>query len=202
MTRIEPPRKPGPVTPADIAEVSSLLGDPTAVEGASADAALESVRWLHQMGAKLATAESVTGGLVGAAITAVPGASQVYRGGVVAYATDLKHQLLGVDVALLARVGAVDAEVAGSMAEGVRVRLGADYGLATTGVAGPDSQDGKPPGTLWVAIATPTRTWQINASMQRVGDRATIRRLAVLWALIHLGSVLRREREEPVAPSR
>ena len=200
MTRIEAPREPGPVTPDDLRGLSTMLDDPAAVDEVIADSALETVRWLHQMGAELATAESVTGGLVGAAITAVPGASQVYRGGVVAYATDLKTQLLGVDVGLLARVGAVDAEVAGSMAEGVRVRLGADYGLATTGVAGPDSQDGKPPGTLWIAIATPTRTWQINASMQRVGDRAMVRRLAVLWALIHLGSVLRREREEPGPP--
>ena len=165
------------------------------------DSALENVRRLHQIGATLATAESVTGGLVGAAITAVPGASQVYRGGVVAYATDLKTQLLGVDSGLLARVGAVDAEVVGSMAEGVRVRLGADYGLATTGVAGPDSQDGKPPGTLWIGVATPTRTWDISSSTDQVGDRAMMRRLAVLWALVNLGSVLRREREEPVPPS-
>ena len=202
MTRIEPPREPGPATQDDLRGLGAMLDDPAAVDGAIADAALETVRWLHQMRAKLATAESLTGGLVGAAITAVPGASQVYRGGVVAYATDLKTQLLGVDVALLARVGAVDAEVAGRMAEGARDRLGADYGLATTGVAGPDSQDGKPPGTLWVAVATPTRTWQINASVQRVGDRATMRRMAVLWALVHLGAVLRREREAPVPPGR
>ncbi len=201
MTRIEPPREPGPVTAQDLRELSAMFKDPAAIDGVIDDYALENVRRLHQIGATLATAESLTGGLVGAAITAVPGASQVYRGGVVAYASDLKTQLLGVDSGLLARVGAVDAEVVGSMAEGVRVRLGADYGLATTGVAGPDSQDGKPPGTLWIGVATPTRTWEVNSSTDQVGDRAMMRRLAVLWALVNLGFVIKREREEPVPPS-
>lgn len=164
------------------------------VDEAIAEAAADGVRLLHQAGLTIATAESLTGGLLGGAITGVAGASQVYRGGIVAYATDLKHELLGVDAALLARAGPVDAEVAASMAEGARDRLGADYGIATTGVAGPDPQDGHPVGAVWVAIATPSRAWAMDVSMaQPVGDRAAVRRHTVLWALIHLGRVLRRE---------
>ena len=93
-------------------------------------------------GQSLAVAESLTGGLVAGALTAVPGASRVVRGSVTAYATDLKRDVLGVDGALLAARGAVDGEVARQMASGVRRVLGADWGLATTGVAGPDPQDG------------------------------------------------------------
>jgi PncC family amidohydrolase len=137
----------------------------------------------------LAVAESLTGGLVGASITAVPGASRVLRGGVVAYATDLKHTLLGVDPALLARVGAVDPQVAISMARGVRERLGSDLGVATTGVAGPDAQDGHPPGTVWVAIADgadaramalPSQPeWQLGQRSGREGIRAATVRAAL-----------------------
>jgi len=163
-------------------------------EAAIAEAARQAVQLLRAAGATVATAESLTGGLLGAAITAVPGASHAYRGGVVAYATDLKHQLLGVDAGLLTRVGAVDAEVAGSMAEGARVRCGADYGVATTGVAGPDPQDGKAPGTVWIAVATPLRTWTLDASIpEPVGDRAAVRRLTVLRALTHLGAIVRED---------
>lgn len=86
----------------------------------------------------LAVAESLTGGAVCARLVDVPGASRVLRGGVTAYATDLKASLLGVDDELLAARGAVDPDVAAAMAAGVRERLGADVGLATTGVAGPD----------------------------------------------------------------
>lgn len=163
-----------------------------------ADAAMQAIRLLGGRVQTVATAESLTGGLVGAALTGVPGASQVYRGGVIAYATDLKGQLLGVDAGLLARVGAVDERVAAAMAQGVRARLGADYGLATTGVAGPDPQDGKPPGTVWVAVATGWRTWTFDASMREpVGDRAGVRVHTVLRALRHLCDVLRDEREDP-----
>ncbi|WP_396134545.1 CinA family protein [Cellulomonas sp. ATA003] len=117
-----------------------MSGEP----GLSDAAALVAALAAH--GRSVAVAESLTGGMVTAAVVDVPGASRVLRGGVVAYATDLKAQLLGVDRALLARVGAVDPGVAGEMAQGVRARLGADVGLATTGVAGPDPQDGHAPG--------------------------------------------------------
>lgn len=117
--------------------------------------AAEAVRVLTQRGRTLAVAESLTGGLVAAEITGVPGASKVLRGSVTAYATELKHLLLGVDAELLAAHGAVDPEVARQMAQGVREALGADWGIATTGVAGPDPQDGKPVGTVFVAVAGP-----------------------------------------------
>jgi nicotinamide-nucleotide amidase len=103
----------------------------------------------------VAVAESLTGGMLCSALVEVPGASAVVRGGVVAYATELKHRVLGVDAALLAANGAVDPEVARQMAHGVRELLGADWGLATTGVAGPDPQDGIAPGIVYVAVAGP-----------------------------------------------
>ncbi|MFJ2155814.1 CinA family protein [Streptomyces sp. NPDC087856] len=114
--------------------------------------ATEVVRLLTVSGATLAVAESLTGGLVAAEITSVPGASKAFRGSVTAYATELKHQLLGVDAALLSERGAVDAQVAAQMAAGVRKALGADWGIATTGVAGPEPQDGQPVGTVFVAV--------------------------------------------------
>lgn len=121
----------------------------------------------------LAAAESLTGGLVTATLVAVPGASAVLRGGVVAYATDLKASLLGVDPALLAAVGAVDPEVARQMAQGVRRAAGADVGLATTGVAGPDPQDGHAPGRVHVAVATPDAVHERTLDLP--GDRAAVR---------------------------
>ena len=102
-------------------------------------------------GRSVATAESLTGGQLGSTITAIPGASKIYRGGVIAYASDLKTDLLGVSGALLSDGGAVQAQVALDMATGVAQRLDAEFGLAVTGVAGPDSQDGHLPGTVFVA---------------------------------------------------
>jgi nicotinamide-nucleotide amidase len=133
----------------------------------------EALAFLGQRGETLATAESLTGGLVGAVITAVPGASVSYRGGVISYATDLKHELLGVPTELLADRGAVDPEVAAAMAEGVRARLGATWGLAFTGVAGPEPQDGKPVGTVYVAIAGPDATAVVSLLLS--GERDVIR---------------------------
>ena len=111
------------------------------------------------------------------------------RGGVVAYATDLKASLLDVDADLLARVGAVDAEVATAMAAGVRERLAATYGLATTGVAGPDPQDGIDPGTVFVALVGPHGAR--GAALRVPGDRAAVRGAAVRAALELLDDVLR-----------
>ncbi|NGO68779.1 CinA family protein [Streptomyces boncukensis] len=115
----------------------------------------EALTLLRERGQTLAVAESLTGGLVAAELTAVPGASRAFRGSVTAYATELKRALLGVDGALLAERGAVDAEVARQMARGVRAALGADWGVATTGVAGPRPQDGQPVGTVFLAVAGP-----------------------------------------------
>ena len=137
------------------------------------DAAARLLAVLETRGWSLAVAESLTGGAVCAGLVDVPGASRVLRGGVVAYATDLKAALLGVPQALLAERGAVDPEVAAAMAAGVRERLGADVGLATTGVAGPDPQDGRPPGTVHVAVASPAGTRV--ASWHAPGDRAAVR---------------------------
>ncbi|MBD0707762.1 MULTISPECIES: CinA family protein [unclassified Streptomyces] len=137
---------------------------------------------LAERGHTLAVAESLTGGLVAAALTAVPGASAVFRGSVTAYATTLKHELLGVDADLLAARGAVDPEVASQMATGVRDRLGADWGISTTGVAGPDPQDGQPVGTVYVAVAGPAGTGLSagkTAALRLNGDRAEIRRESV-----------------------
>lgn len=126
--------------------------------------AAEVLRLLTVRGETLAVAESLTGGLVAAEITATPGASQAFRGSVTAYATELKHELLGVDATLLAERGAVDPLVAAQMASGVRQALGADWGIATTGVAGPEPQDGQPVGTVFVAVDGPS-----SASFSAVG---------------------------------
>jgi nicotinamide-nucleotide amidase len=123
------------------------------------------------------TAESLTGGLVAAALTTVPGASAVFRGGIVAYAADLKHSLLGVAPELLARVGTVHQEVALAMARGARERLSADVGLATTGVAGPDHADGQPVGTVHIAVAAANSVAHMRLSID--GTRDEIRQAAV-----------------------
>ncbi|MCC2315969.1 CinA family protein [Cellulomonas xiejunii] len=140
------------------------------------DVAANLLAALARRGWTLAVAESLTGGLVTATLVEVPGASAVLRGGVVAYATDLKHSVLGVDAGLLARRGAVDPDVASAMATGVRRRLGADVGLATTGVAGPQAQDGHAPGTVHVAVATPASV--LVRSLELPGDRAAVRAAA------------------------
>ncbi|MEU2367857.1 CinA family protein [Streptomyces pseudogriseolus] len=143
--------------------------------------ATEVVRLLAVNGGTLAVAESLTGGLVAAEITSVPGASKVFQGSVTAYATELKHRLLGVDATLLAQRGAVDPQVAAQMAAGVRTALGADWGIATTGVAGPDPQDGQAVGTVYVAVDGPFTEGAGSASGGKVrrlrlnGDRAEIR---------------------------
>ena len=113
---------------------------------------------LTRRGLRIAVAESLTGGLVVAELTRIPGASLAVTGGIVAYDTAVKHNLLGVSAELLAREGAVHPEVARQMADGVRRTFAvdgrpADLGVATTGVAGPDGQDGKAPGTVFVGIA-------------------------------------------------
>jgi nicotinamide-nucleotide amidase len=120
----------------------------------------------------LGVAESLTGGLVTAALVSVPGASSVLRGGVVAYATDLKAELLGVDAELLAERGAVDEAVAAQMAAGVRKATGADVGLATTGVAGPEPQDGHEPGVVFVAVSTPVASEVHRLDLD--GDRSRV----------------------------
>ncbi|MGW2591335.1 CinA family protein [Streptomyces sp. NPDC001515] len=141
-------------------------------------AAARVLRLLVERGETLAVAESLTGGLVAAELTSVPGASRAFRGSVTAYATPLKSEVLGVDAGLLAERGAVDAEVARRMAAGVRRVLGADWGLATTGVAGPEAQDGQPVGTVFVAVSGPADVGKV-AGLRLNGGRADIRRESV-----------------------
>jgi len=154
------------------------------------DLAARIVSALGERGQTLATAESLTGGMLGAAITAIPGASAVYRGGVIAYATELKTALLGVPADLLARHGPVHPDVAWAMAAGVRDRLGATWGLATTGVAGPDAVDGLPPGTVHIATAAGVPA---TRALALAGDRNDIRRDTVGEALKLLWRQLRED---------
>jgi nicotinamide-nucleotide amidase len=143
---------------------------------------------LEARGWSLALAESLTGGLLADAFVSVPGASKALRGSVVAYATELKHELLGVDAELLAANGAVDPSVAIEMAVGAANRLGADVALSTTGVAGPDEQDGKPVGTVCVGVITPSGSEVFEFLL--TGNREQIRRAAVDAAVEALLEVL------------
>jgi len=140
--------------------------------------AAELIGALTDRGLTIASAESLTGGLLAAALVDVPGASLVFNGGIVAYATPLKRTILGVDEDLLAERGAVDAEVARQMADRVRRVCAvdgrpADLGIATTGVAGPDPQDGRAPGTVFIGVAMPDQVDVI--ALELSGDRAEIR---------------------------
>ncbi|EEP74052.1 CinA domain-containing protein [Micromonospora sp. ATCC 39149] len=129
----------------------------------------------------LATVESLTGGLLSASIVEIAGVSGVYRGGLVVYATELKSALAGVPEDLLAERGPVDPDVARALAEGARRRCGADWGLATTGVAGPKPQDGKPVGLVYVAVAGPAGVEVRRLDLD--GGRDHIRSAAVIEAL-------------------
>jgi nicotinamide-nucleotide amidase len=143
---------------------------------------------LADRGATVAVGESLTGGLLGATLTAVPGASQTFRGGVIAYATELKQRLLDVPGPLLDAEGPVSAHVAAAMAAGVRDRLAATYGVALTGVAGPDAQDGNAPGTVFVAVAGPGDGRVRELAL--TGDRRAIRIAAVDAAIELLRDLL------------
>lgn len=152
------------------------------------DPATTLVSRLTKHGLTVATAESLTGGLLAGEIVRVPGASLVFNGGVVSYATQLKHALLGVDAALLAEHGPVDPLVAQQMAEGTRHTCAvdgrpADLGLATTGVAGPDPdpQTGQPAGTVYLGIATRHGSRAVPLSL--TGDRPAIRAATVAAAV-------------------
>ncbi|MFE7748490.1 CinA family protein [Streptomyces sp. NPDC057428] len=140
--------------------------------------AAQVLRRLEERGETLGVAESLTGGLVAAELTAVPGASRTFRGSVTAYATPLKRDVLGVDGALLDERGAVDPDVAQAMAVGVRRVLGADWGVSTTGVAGPEPQDGKAVGTVFLAVSGPAGVRKV-AELRLNGGRADIRRESV-----------------------
>jgi nicotinamide-nucleotide amidase len=148
---------------------------------------------LRERGWTVAVAESLTGGLLAAELVAVPGASDVLTGGIVAYATPLKRDLVGVDAALLAREGPVHPEVARQLAERVRSAAAidgrdADVGVGTTGVAGPGASGGHPAGEVHIAVATPRGTVARRLSLE--GDRESVRRSAVAAALALLAEAL------------
>ncbi|WP_026257309.1 CinA family protein [Actinopolymorpha alba] len=152
-----------------------------ATELAATELAARCHELLRERGATVATAESLTGGLLGAALTTQGGSSATYRGGVVAYAVDLKAQLLGVPADLLERHGPVHPETAKAMASGARERLGATYALATTGVAGPQPHGDEPVGTVDVACAGPGAL-EVRR-FQFAGERDEIRKSTVVAAL-------------------
>jgi nicotinamide-nucleotide amidase len=151
------------------------------------------VALLRELDLSVGTAESLTGGLVCGALTDVPGASTVVRGGVVAYASEVKADVLGVDRDLLAREGAVCEPVAAQLADGIRRVLGCAVGVSTTGVAGPDPADGQPVGTVFVGVSGP---WGILVErLALTGDRAEIRAASVLAVLTLLERALRNLRD-------
>jgi nicotinamide-nucleotide amidase len=142
----------------------------------------------------VAAAESLTGGLVAAALTSVPGSSEVVRGGIVAYAVQVKSHVLGVDPQLLATMGPVHASVVEQMAVGARHLLGATYAVATTGEAGPGSASGQPVGTVLMAVAGPDGVR--HSALVAGGDRWAVREAATEAALALLEESLERAPEE------
>lgn len=149
------------------------------------------VSTLTSRGVTVATAESLTGGQLAAMFTAVPGASACFTGGVVAYASAVKVSVLGVAPTIIEEYGAVSAECAAAMALGSRSLLGSTYALATTGVAGPDLQEGHPAGHVWVGCAGPTGVETRLLSLE--GDRAAVQSASCRGALSVLDGMLRRE---------
>ena len=140
-------------------------------------------------GLTLATAESLTAGMLCAELGAVPGASAVLQGGVIAYQNRIKHSVLGVPADLLAEAGSVDGRVAGHMAAGVRRVLDADIGVSTTGAAGPEAHDGKPVGTVFIGIAAAGGT--TVKEFRFSGDREAIRAATCNEALVMLVAELK-----------
>ncbi len=162
------------------ARVRELLGDAVfGVDDESMEVAVS--RLVVAAGLTLGLAESLTGGMVGMRLTAVPGASDWFRGSVVAYATEVKRLLLGVVPGPV-----VSEPAARAMARGAAEVLGADVGLAVTGVAGPTEQDGQPVGTVWVGVAQDGDSEAIGLRLP--GEREVVRQLATISAL----DVLRR----------
>ena len=160
--------------------------------------AADLLKQLEDKGLKLALAESLTGGLLCSELVSVAGASIVVLGSVVAYQTGLKASALGVNSQLLESNGAVDPEVAVQMAEGIRSRMSLQLllatesviGVSTTGVAGPDEQDGKPVGTVFIAVSGKhgVKVWEEHFE----GDRSAIRNKSVSAAIAHIGEYLAR----------
>ncbi|GAA4826597.1 competence/damage-inducible protein A [Algivirga pacifica] len=153
----------------ELYKIRPLLGEKLYAEE-DIDLEVLVVEKLKQKGLKLATAESCTGGLLADQITNIPGVSAVYQGGIVSYSNEVKMSQLGVKEETLRTHGAVSEETAREMAEQVRERYGADFGISTTGIAGPDGgTEEKPVGTIWIACATPKETY--TQLLQLTSDR-------------------------------
>ncbi len=169
----------------------TALGDqlPPMTATGEAQPAAGVIEALARRGETLAVAESLTGGLLAATLVDVPGASRVFRGGLVVYATDLKATLAGVPSDLLERVGPVAAEVAAALALGARERCGATWGLATTGVAGPEPQNGIPAGAVYIALSGQSGESAVRR-LDLTGDRPAIRTATVAAALDLLSAAL------------
>lgn len=157
---------------------------------------MDTARQLHAAllgrGLTVATAESLTGGALADVVSGTPGASATFVGGVVSYATSVKQRLLGVSPATIERHGVVSARCAAEMASGVRALMGTDFAVSTTGVAGPEAQDGKPVGLVYVGVAGPSgvETYEMHLSGDRaaVRDEATRRALEALFETVLRGS--------------
>ncbi len=148
-----------------------------------AEAAKRLILQCSQQDLSLATCESLTGGGVGEVLTSVSGASAVYRGGLITYSSELKSSLAGVDAAYIEAHGVINEVTAVSMARGCAERCGADLGLATTGVAGPDPQDGHQPGDVWIAVhhRQSRKAWTDHLDL--AGERGDIRDYTVYHIL-------------------
>ncbi|MEU7756622.1 CinA family protein [Micromonospora sp. NPDC049101] len=163
--------------------------DGVADDAEAGSAAAGVVHRLAQRHETLATVESLTGGLLAASIVDIAGVSGIYRGGLVVYATELKGTLAGVPADLLSERGPVDPDVAAALAAGGRQRCGADWAVATTGVAGPEPQDGKPVGLVYVAVAGPNgaevRQLDLDGGRDHVRAAAVVEALRLLADQIH-----------------
>lgn len=163
-----------------------MTGPADSPPGAVATDATTLIDRLVASGRTIACAESLTGGLLAATLVDVPGASNAFLGGIVAYATELKRALVDVDGRLLEQRGPVDPEVAEQLADHVRTLCAvrgrpADLGIGTTGVAGPDAQDGHPPGTVFVGVASARGIRSVALRLD--GDRPAVRRATVARAI-------------------
>jgi PncC family amidohydrolase len=148
---------------------------------------------LKQRGQTVATAESLTGGKLAALLTAAPGASETFMGGVVSYATEVKVNVLGVDPGIVEKHGVVSAECAREMARGVRGLMGTTYAVSTTGVAGPTDQEGKPPGTVYVGLSGPLG--ESTVALDLSGNRTAITDTTCQEALSALADTILDEEE-------
>ncbi|KAI1090999.1 hypothetical protein F5B19DRAFT_493822 [Rostrohypoxylon terebratum] len=180
--------------------MASNTEPPTPSTSTPFELASDLIHTLARSNSTLGVGESLTGGGLMTALTSVPGSSAVFRGGIVSYATPLKTKLLGVSADLIARDGVINADVAAQMAAGARrATMYGDrdttWGVGTTGVAGPDSQDGKPVGMVYIGIAC--ERWSRGLGpFQFTGGRQGIREATVVEALRLLRKVLREEEEE------